>query len=228
MVQAVQVAPLKVGVILHAESMNHHAANALLKTLEEPPPDSVLILMTTAAAELLPTIRSRCQNLTIKPGKSRDAIAWLQNHHKDLSHTEAMPLLFEFGGAPVQVLNALTQQEGPISLALTHVLARPDQMESLVENWSKLDLDLLLSRWMRYVSGLQRANADPDSAVRLGEVANLKNKIEPQALQEFWQELSWNRRLVHSGSNPNITLLIEKLLLRWCALVHEKQSASAH
>ena len=48
-----------------AESMSDEAANALLKTLEEPPPHVMLLLLTTNDDEVLPTIRSRCQYLSL-------------------------------------------------------------------------------------------------------------------------------------------------------------------
>jgi DNA polymerase-3 subunit delta' len=58
------VAEYKVGVIVCADRLNHHAANAFLKTLEEPPSKSILILLTTDAQRILETIISRCLRLT--------------------------------------------------------------------------------------------------------------------------------------------------------------------
>jgi hypothetical protein len=43
------------------------AANAFLKTLEEPPPHAMFVLMTDNESAVLPTIRSRCQKLSL-PG----------------------------------------------------------------------------------------------------------------------------------------------------------------
>ena len=57
----------KVVIVDGAELMNTAAANALLKTLEEPPPDSLLLLLTANEDALLPTIRSRCSALYLKP-----------------------------------------------------------------------------------------------------------------------------------------------------------------
>ncbi len=53
----------KIAVIDDTNLMNAESANALLKTLEEPPPHSLLILIATTADGLLPTIRSRCQQV---------------------------------------------------------------------------------------------------------------------------------------------------------------------
>ncbi len=57
----------KIYIIDEAEKMNSQAQNALLKTLEEPPSYATIMLLTTNVEALLPTIRSRCVTLTIKP-----------------------------------------------------------------------------------------------------------------------------------------------------------------
>jgi len=56
----------KVFVIAEAERMSDAAQNALLKTLEEPPDRSYLILLTPSADNLLPTTRSRCQEISFQ------------------------------------------------------------------------------------------------------------------------------------------------------------------
>ena len=55
----------RVIVVDPAEEMNANAANALLKVLEEPPSQAVLLLISHAPARLLPTIRSRCAQLSL-------------------------------------------------------------------------------------------------------------------------------------------------------------------
>jgi DNA polymerase-3 subunit delta' len=57
----------RVAIIDPADEMNDNAANALLKILEEPPARGILILLSHAPGKLLPTIRSRCQRLDLKP-----------------------------------------------------------------------------------------------------------------------------------------------------------------
>lgn len=59
--------PYKVYIVDEAEKMNEQAQNALLKTLEEPPAYAVILLLTTNASSFLPTIRSRCIQLEMKP-----------------------------------------------------------------------------------------------------------------------------------------------------------------
>jgi DNA polymerase-3 subunit delta' len=57
----------RVAIIDTADDMNDAAANALLKALEEPPARAMLILLANAPGRLLPTIRSRCQRLELRP-----------------------------------------------------------------------------------------------------------------------------------------------------------------
>jgi DNA polymerase-3 subunit delta' len=47
-----------------ADRMKAEGANALLKTLEEPPPDTLLVLLAAEGGSLLPTIVSRCAQVS--------------------------------------------------------------------------------------------------------------------------------------------------------------------
>ena len=57
------LAEFKVAVIVAADRLNVHAANAFLKTLEEPPSKSIILLLTTEPQRILETILSRCLRL---------------------------------------------------------------------------------------------------------------------------------------------------------------------
>ena len=56
---------LKVGMLVEAERMNDASQNAFLKTLEEPPQGTLLLLLTVNPRMLLPTIKSRCQVISL-------------------------------------------------------------------------------------------------------------------------------------------------------------------
>ncbi len=58
---------MRVAVIDAVDDLNTNSANAILKTLEEPPPRSVLLLVCHAPGAILPTIRSRCRRLALRP-----------------------------------------------------------------------------------------------------------------------------------------------------------------
>ena len=57
----------KFNILVNANQMNIHSANAFLKVLEEPAPLNVFILVTENLNVLLPTIQSRCQILKFSP-----------------------------------------------------------------------------------------------------------------------------------------------------------------
>lgn len=65
-------------VVLHpAEALNLQSASALLKTLEEPAPGTRLILTVSDTSTLLPTVRSRCQQLRLPTPTAEVGQAWL-------------------------------------------------------------------------------------------------------------------------------------------------------
>ncbi|MBI5526443.1 MAG: DNA polymerase III subunit delta' [Deltaproteobacteria bacterium] len=53
----------KIAIIVDADQMNPHAANALLKTLEEPMGDTLIVLTSSAPSRLPATIPSRCRRV---------------------------------------------------------------------------------------------------------------------------------------------------------------------
>jgi DNA polymerase III subunit delta' len=57
----------RVAVVDPLEDLNREGENALLKVLEEPPPRALLLLVSHAPGRVLPTIRSRCRPLILRP-----------------------------------------------------------------------------------------------------------------------------------------------------------------
>jgi DNA polymerase-3 subunit delta' len=57
----------RVAVVDPLEDLNREGENALLKVLEEPPPRALLFLVSHAPGRVLPTIRSRCRTLILRP-----------------------------------------------------------------------------------------------------------------------------------------------------------------
>ena len=55
-----------------ANDLTIASANALLKAVEEPPPRTVFFLVCHGAATVMPTIRSRCVKLVLRPPGQTD------------------------------------------------------------------------------------------------------------------------------------------------------------
>ncbi|MEK6706402.1 MAG: DNA polymerase III subunit [Bdellovibrionota bacterium] len=69
----------KIILIPNAERMTQQAANSVLKMLEEPPKGWLFFLTANDASLLLPTIRSRCQAVSLKPLPKGILLSLLEN-----------------------------------------------------------------------------------------------------------------------------------------------------
>lgn len=57
----------RVAIVDPIDDANPNASNALLKVLEEPPADTTFLLVSHRPGQLLPTIRSRCHPIALRP-----------------------------------------------------------------------------------------------------------------------------------------------------------------
>ena len=99
----------KVFVIDEAELLEAEAQNALLKTLEEPPPHTYILLLTTRLDRLLPTIRSRCQQVAFGPLDPAAMQAWLAGGALKAQGAEREWILQFAEGSPGAALSAERQ-----------------------------------------------------------------------------------------------------------------------
>lgn len=76
-----------------ADEMNRNAANAILKILEEPPARAILILVSHNPGRLLPTIRSRCRRLALRPLADGTVAELLGRYRPDLSERDRAALV---------------------------------------------------------------------------------------------------------------------------------------
>ena len=65
----------RVAIVDAVDELNASGANALLKVLEEPPERALLLLVSHSASRVLPTIRSRCRIVTLRPLSESDVAA---------------------------------------------------------------------------------------------------------------------------------------------------------
>jgi len=91
----------KAALIYPVDAMNIAAANGLLKTLEEPHGETVLVLVAHNTGSLPATIRSRCQNLQVRPADVQGSIDWLCAEVQ-VSPQEAESALLAAAGSPLK------------------------------------------------------------------------------------------------------------------------------
>ena len=131
----------KIAIIDSADAMNKSSANALLKTLEEPPSDSIMFLVSHWPANLLVTIRSRCNRVNFTVTYDEDAVNWLMRR-KNLEHDKAEELLVTAEGRP---LFAEELSSGSIISNRTSTL---EDLDMLIDE--KIDVVKLAKKWQDY------------------------------------------------------------------------------
>ena len=200
LVQTPQAAGRKIAVIEDADRMNLNAANALLKSLEEPPQDSFIALSTNAPEQLLPTVRSRCQEIRIRRGRNDEVRDWLNAVGIDLER--AGFLAVEYGGAPFAIALAAEQGQAPLWNSLEKAARSPEAARTAGHDLRADDLVDLLDRWLRITHWLMRQMAGVGRLSVLGfatEVLNVRRAA-----------------LVNTGLNR--TMQLQRLLLLWAEL----------
>jgi len=188
----------RVAIVDGADEMNVNAANAILKTLEEPPARSVIILVAHAAGRLLPTIRSRCRVLTLRPLAETEVVDVLRRQMPDLDPAAAQALAHLSDGAPGRAV-ALAGQGGLdvyrelISLTGRLPQVPYDKVHALGDQLNRRDSDQtyriwfdLLGLWLsrsirRAASGGEAAEVVPGEwalAERLSGAGNLDRWVD--------------------------------------------------
>ena len=64
----------RIAIVDAVDDMQREGANAFLKVLEEPPQRSLILLVSHAPGRELPTIRSRCRRLLLRPLDTQDVV----------------------------------------------------------------------------------------------------------------------------------------------------------
>jgi DNA polymerase-3 subunit delta' len=102
---------MRICVLDHAEQMTTAAANALLKTLEEPQAQVHLLLISDSPAQLLPTIKSRVQQLPLQHIDAALALDYVTNalggtvNRQVVSPSQIKQLLQLANGAPLAAID---------------------------------------------------------------------------------------------------------------------------
>jgi DNA polymerase-3 subunit delta' len=160
------------------ELQQPQASNALLKVLEEPPPRSLFLLVSSAAGRLLPTIRSRCRRLDLRPLATADvarAAAAATGQEPDDAEISAAAMAAE--GSVARALTLLDGDAMALRRAVAAVLdslPRPDPraLHALGETLGKVD-QLGFEAFVDMVNGWlsERLKGGGADSARLNRVA---------------------------------------------------------
>lgn len=206
--QTPQIGDWKLVVIDLAHRMNQNAANALLKILEEPAGNCVILLATERPQMLLPTVRSRCSRIRIKPPSVSQAVAFLIGQGMDTA--EAEYLVGQIGPRPLQIQGWVKQEILPQWKTSMEKLQSLDTGTvsplAVANELASIDISLLLTWVMQFVAGRSRLLAFQDES-------------RSQAYLELYERLKDCRKELDAGTNPNPQLALESLFLEWPSAV---------
>ena len=222
-----QLEGMQVIIIEPAEAMNINAANALLKSLEEPTPNTLILLVTDAPQRLLPTIRSRCQSLSIVQPSEEESLSWLSTFVAD--QAMAAKLLQLAKGNPLSAKRLYESEfiDDYHSIAQFFKEAGQGQANPIqkAEVLSKLDPKQVIDVLQSLLWDLIKASKgwSLEKSVAFEQLMHFDTKVDQQDFDKkayaMLDEIQQAQQDVLGNSNPNIQLLMESLLIRLQALL---------
>ena len=221
----------KVAIILQAESMNRHAANSLLKTLEEPPSHSQLILVSQQPVLLPITIRSRCQKLELAPHTGTQTEAWLRQQLDD-SQADAGLLLAVSGNAPLAACELSGETGLPLRNELIEDLVTLSgghaDTVAIADRWNKAGA-LAVYAWLyRLCCDLVRCRLlGPEAVANRDLKQQLSHLTADRSLRQvidYYDLVMRNYHLLTGPYSPNAAVLLEDFILHWQGVLEKKAS----
>ncbi|OGQ06311.1 MAG: hypothetical protein A2W61_01670 [Deltaproteobacteria bacterium RIFCSPLOWO2_01_44_7] len=154
---------VKVVIIDNAHMMTEAGANALLKILEEPPQATYFILISHQPTRLLPTIRSRCRQMTfgplsheqIKQYLVRNGLSQVEAEQKTNFAMGSLKMALDFD---VNLAGEINQKLTELSQGLTPSKIL-DLSETLSEESEKLPYVLILLEQLWHKKILENGDA---------------------------------------------------------------------
>lgn len=209
----------KIILIYPAETMNRAAANALLKKLEEPPANVLFILVTHQTQHVLPTIRSRCQQIAMPIPDAETSMAWL----KQQAINDPQACLAAAGFSPLsaqqfdqgenvaqyqQFIQHIADSRQLDALYLAEALQQTTL--SVVVSWlQKWCYDLISYR----ITGKIRYCLNQSTTIQA-----LSGQFDLLECITFTRALNTKQRLSHHPLNPR--LFLEELFIDYAAMMH--------
>jgi len=178
----------RIAIVDAVDDLQREGANALLKVLEEPPQRSLLLLISHAPGRELPTIRSRCRRLLLRPLGTEDVIHALAEatgrHASEPEASQAAEASEGSVGRALTLLDATSQALRQKVLSLIAQLPNPDPraLHTLGETISGND-PKTLEAFMDLVNGWlsTRLTESSQGTAQMARVAETWEKVNQAA-----------------------------------------------
>ena len=206
-----------------AEKLTQQAQNALLKTIEEPPAYAIIMLLTANEGMLLPTIKSRCVTLTMKPVPLPLIRQYLMEELQIPDYRADICAAFSQGNVGKAKRLALSDSFGEMLEHALHMVKYISEMEpsDLVEDLKKINtykMDIqdyldLLTVWYRDVL-MFKATCDANNLVFSNELNSIRDKAKDSSYEGLECIIkALEKAKVRLNANVNFDMAMELLLL---------------
>lgn len=213
----------KIYVVHEAERLNDKSANKLLKYLEEPDGLVTAIFLTNNINAIIPTIRSRCQQIKFQPASRKLLIKHLQEQQVTYSSAATLSMIT----ANIDDALRLSNDDGfaharKTVLKLVEAVSRNVHESLLVvhEEWlptfkEKEQMELALDLLLFAIRDIVAIKANPEAELTYPDQKQLWSNL---ALRSSYKHLSVQLEAILRArqqlqTNMNRTLLMEQLML---------------
>ena len=206
------------------ERMNLNAANSLLKSLEEPAANTVIILITSQLSDVLATIKSRCQLLTLRTPSIKQSLSWLEKQSPTIDSLELA--LHMATGKPLQAINIQQEEIENRETLATDLLAVINETKSVTETakkWEKYNSEVLLNWQISWLQSLIKISECGQSITSNKSIIGsdefikiqneLNNSIQIDQKWSLYQQLIKQKRYIHTSVNT--LMFIENMIMLW-------------
>jgi DNA polymerase-3 subunit delta' len=181
----------RVALVDAVDDLNTNAANAILKILEEPPDRGVLLLISHAPGRLLPTVRSRCRRLVLRPWPLETLAGHLVST-QGLERDEAEHLAAQALGSPGRALALLGAKDQLDDAAVAALLdpatqSDPVRLAAMADTFRGAEGGRRLSQLLLRLCDLiaerlrRQSFADPPASSRWAEVWRKLSQLPDEA-----------------------------------------------
>lgn len=216
----------RVAVLPDFEQVQPRVQDALLKTLEEPPPHAVLIVLARTPDSVLPTIKSRCQHIPLRPAPLETVQAVLMA--RGASEADATLLARLSSGRVGWALEAfanpevLSERENLLGMLLQAIEGNRAQRFEVAETFAEVatkdrdagryGLEMWQTFWRDVLLTTQQSSVKPCNSDHLPTIQKLAARISPQDAK---RALLATRKMLYQtlNTNANLRLALEAMML---------------
>jgi DNA polymerase-3 subunit delta' len=187
----------------------------------------VLLLVSHQPSRLLPTIKSRCQQVACPQPSVEHSQAWLASALPDCDESERQELLTLAAGSPLRAATlqaqGIREQRARVTDGVKKLLKQQQSPSQLAEAWGSVPLLLLFDWFFEWSQLILRYQLTQDEeGLGLADMRKVVQYLAQKARQDkVLQTQAWvleQRQKVLGKTNLNRVLLLEALLAHWVQL----------